>query len=1106
MTREATLLRMSSGRAARRWGLVAIIVFLLWPMAVRAQTEDLPSLMQRITEFIREGRYSDAMPHARRLVAEAEKAAGKDHQITAMTLMTLADLHRLQGQFDEAEPVLNRALLIREHVLGTNHPEVATTLLSLAQLCLSRARYGEADRHLKRALDIRIGALGPEHPDVGMILITIARLRHQQGRLDEAEIKNRDALGLIEKALGPDHMYVSVALNNLAEIHRALGRLDDVEADLLRALHILESQFGPNSVAIAPMLNNLGELRRHEGRFAEAEAYFRREFEISERALGPEHPEIATTLGNIGTLFVRQGRPEDAEGLLRRALAIREKTFGAEHPDVATALNNLADALDQLDRPDEAEPLLRRSLTVREKNFGPDHASVAVALDNLATHFHKQARFAEAEPLARRALAIRERTLGAEHPLVTNSLNNLATTLDLLDRHDEAAAFLHRALSMREKTYGSDHPETAITLHNLASSYLDRRLWESAHQLFKRASAIWVSRQAGATARHGIRSEVSANIDPFLGLIIAAYELRQAATWRSRLELEAEAFAAAQWVTGSRAGAAISAMSARFAGRSDDLGDLVRKRQDLAEQVLAVDRSLFAAVLRPSQDRDAARETALREQAVKNIARLRDADSALARRFPDYAALTNPTPISIAAVQRLLRPDEALLVFVPVREATYAWLLTRTRHEWGRSAIGSKALKERIATLRCGLDATSWQGDSAEHCVNLSKISAHDALERANSLPFSTAIAAELYQLLIDPFAEAIKNKHLLIASSGALTSLPFGVLLAEQATGVSSADPDYRRLAWLGLRSPITVLPSVAALQGLRRVAKQSSATRTYLGVGNPLLEGQPNDPKHGEYFKIRATEALERQACPKRPSAHMMPAFPRARVNASRSSRGGYIDIEQVREWAPLPETADELCEVGRRLGVPESAILLGGRATETAIKALSQDGQLANYAILHFATHGALAGQAEELTEPGLVLTPPPKDTRDPDVLARDDGYLTASEIAALRLNADWVVLSACNTAGGTSETAEALSGLARAFFYAGARALLVSNWEVNSDAAVKLMTRAFAEMKAKPRIGRAEAFRLSMRHLVEKGSPAETHPSIWAPFVVVGEGAR
>jgi CHAT domain-containing protein len=108
---------------------------------------------------------------------------------------------------------------------------------------------------------------------------------------------------------------------------------------------------------------------------------------------------------------------------------------------------------------------------------------------------------------------------------------------------------------------------------------------------------------------------------------------------------------------------------------------------------------------------------------------------------------------------------------------------------------------------------------------------------------------------------------------------------------------------------------------------------------------------------------------------------------------------------------------------------------------------------------------------------------------------------------------VILSACNTAGPAGggqetggETAEALSGLARAFFYAGARALLVSHWEVGSEAAVKLTTRAFAELKGNSKIGRAEALRVSMRELIEKGTPAEAHPSQWAPFVVVGEGAR
>jgi CHAT domain-containing protein len=149
--------------------------------------------------------------------------------------------------------------------------------------------------------------------------------------------------------------------------------------------------------------------------------------------------------------------------------------------------------------------------------------------------------------------------------------------------------------------------------------------------------------------------------------------------------------------------------------------------------------------------------------------------------------------------------------------------------------------------------------------------------------------------------------------------------------------------------------------------------------------------------------------------------------------------------------------------------------------------------------------VTGEVKGSAEPGLILTPPPKGTSDPKALELDDGFLTASEIAALKLDADWVILSACNTAGAQGEGAEVLSGLARAFFYAGARALLVSQWEVDSGAAVQLTTRAFTELKAHPEVGRAEAFRLSMKKLIESGNLADAHPSRWAPFIVVGEGA-
>jgi CHAT domain-containing protein len=144
-----------------------------------------------------------------------------------------------------------------------------------------------------------------------------------------------------------------------------------------------------------------------------------------------------------------------------------------------------------------------------------------------------------------------------------------------------------------------------------------------------------------------------------------------------------------------------------------------------------------------------------------------------------------------------------------------------------------------------------------------------------------------------------------------------------------------------------------------------------------------------------------------------------------------------------------------------------------------------RLSDYRILHFATHGALAGQVKGSTEPGLILTPPPKGTTDPQSIERDDGYLAASEIAGLKLDANLVIMAGCNTAGPSGETAEALSGVAQAFFYAGARALLVSHWFVDTDAKVKLIT----QMTTYKSVGRSEALRRSMVKMIDDGEPIE-----------------
>src|SRR5262249_31936485 len=273
----------------------------------------------------------------------------------------------------------------------------------------------------------------------------------------------------------------------------------------------------------------------------------------------------------------------------------------------------------------------------------------------------------------------------------------------------------------------------------------------------------------------------------------------------------------------------------------------------------------------------------------------------------------------------------------------------------------------------------------------------------------------------------------------------------------------------------------------------KDGHASEPYIGFGNPLLDGEPERFKEdSEAAKL----AREKRCDPTLRQRVVSLLRLRGGVQGGARSNGGIVDVANLRSWAPLPETADELCDAARDLGVdPKTHLYLGAAATESKIKLLSEGGSLAKYKVIHSATHGAVAGQLSRASEPGLLLTPPDKASE------LDDGYLSASEIAGLKLDADWVILSACNTAAGDTKGAEALSGLARAFFYAGARSLLVSHWEVASESTVKLITKAVVELRTNPEIGRADALRRSILSMIDSGKTYEAHPAFWAPFVLV-----
>ena len=188
------------------------------------------------------------------------------------------------------------------------------------------------------------------------------------------------------------------------------------------------------------------------------------------------------------------------------------------------------------------------------------------------------------------------------------------------------------------------------------------------------------------------------------------------------------------------------------------------------------------------------------------------------------------------------------------------------------------------------------------------------------------------------------------------------------------------------------------------------------------------------------------------------------------------------------------------------PDRDIFLGRRASEHQVKSMD----LSDRKVIAFATHALVAGDLDGLDQPALALSAPSISGDN------EDGLLTMGEILKLKLNADWIVLSACNTGAAEGKGADAISGLGRAFFYAGTRAILVSMWPVETTSARKLTTNLFRYQKEDKKLSRARALRKSVLELIDGSGfldnttgqvvASYAHPLFWAPFIIVGESGN
>jgi CHAT domain-containing protein len=782
----------------------------------------------------------------------------------------------------------------------------------------------------------------------------------------------------------------------------------------------------------------------------------------------------------------------DAEKAYRDAMAVHQRLLGADNPETGDAMVHLALSLSNQGRIKEADPLFDRAGKLVQGAADPLLRARFVSYKSM--HLANQGQRVQAYELARRATAMR-RQVQAEFGGLDTSLDQglagrsfgLATDRTVLSNSAVESAALDVAQSLLIEAaldVRDGRSAAAETARNEAIGYfrrsrvvpdwwppnvveleteiaLARKDYRTAELASRRLLADWSklypkSRPEGvAQLTLGRVLALEGRTEEALALFRAGTKTIQGTAGGLRFN-QLQIYLEIAQALAERKPELRQALHAEMFEAAQLVRSGVTSRSiALAAARLAAGDQKIGAVIREKQEAERER---FRLQGEYNLVLSLPEDGKsqkeLARLRAEIAAQDDMLKQLNEQVQAAATGYNQLIEAPTTAESIVK--LLRPNEALMAILVGEQ--RSYVFVLRAdGVTMATIEVPDADLTESVALIRAGTDAGDTGRLPrFNLAEAHKLYRQLFGPVAKALDGvEHLVVAPSRALASLPFGLLVTEPPPRV--AGNDYRDVKWLQRNVALSLVPSVRAFLDLRGVVKASQATRPFIGFGD---------------FLPAPAGAGAADACVE--------------------------DRERLAGFSRLPATPNEIRTVAGLFGATD--IVLGTDFTRKAV----ERPELGQYRVIYFATHALLPTELECRSQPALLVSLPQGSTN------AEDGVLDAEAILDLKLDADLVVLSACNTAGPSGETGgESLSGLARAFFYAGARALLVSHWLVEDAATAQLMRETFGRLKAGG-AGTAAALRAAQLDILDRAGKdlpvAWSHPLFWSAFTLVGDGAR
>lgn len=863
-----------------------------------------------------------------------------------------------------------------------------------------------------------------------------------------AERLYEEAKAILFEAFPDGDARVADLLGNLSVLYYMQSRLAESEDACRQALEMRRSLLGPEDEFVGQSLSNLGEIILTQGRLPEAERYAREGLTVREQALPPNHPDIAASLNNLSVVLYEMGRYSEAEDVQRRALGIDTIAFGAGSLDVAIDLQNLAEIEARQKRLQSASETHRKVLSIRRSEHTNEHADVALSLSNLANVLDDLGESQEARDSYSEAIAIEERiALGKPSIGLASVLNNVGDLERREKQYPEALTFFERALKALPEPAQRSRLHTSI-INNIAD--LQLRLRQASEAELRFAQVVEIRSETlpsdhpdliHSLARLADATELCGDQDR--ALMISRKAIKKL---RHRLEFGS---AEAPAVTTNEARMAKEALITHLgllATRSTSK-DIQSEIFDTAQMTLATDT---AVAMSRMAERHALSSSDASAQVIE-LQQLSQEEASLTRSLDEAVSVdkSKQPAKTIVSLRNQLASVKDRLDYL---RSAFPDVLRRM---YGFEAISLQALQSALEPDEALIVALCGQTFSVlmlveTNCLLAKKIAAtrSDMAELCDRIRASTDLSGGQKNLPAFDVEAAIELRNQILA--------PFTASLIDKKHIISNFDEPLASV-------PLSVYPD----------------------FDTPNSESSKTRPKQID------TWLVDRAAITMVPSPVSLISL-RARAGQSKSPNPflgfGAPDVSGL-ELVHLPRAEQQLEAIRNSLQSSEDSVVLGTAANKNAVR--STEARSAK--VLAFATHGLMADETAASggpREPSLLLSG-----------SSPDCFLTASEIAQLRLDADWVVLSACNTATSSEAGAEGLSGLARSFFEAGARTVLISHWAVSEFSTTSLLQKLFS---SNPAIGKAERLRQAMVAVRDSGFLSHAHPAYWAAFTLVGEG--